>query len=296
MRLKFKFTATNGRMRTVQAYFAVVVIALMTAAVPTHGLFGQDAPKTIGGQLTPDVAWHIENSVLYISGKGVVPTTMFGARSAWNDYRSLFHSVVIADGITNVGKNVFIGYKNITSLTIGGDVKDIATNAFNTCKLLSVVEVKSATPPDISLSTFYKVNFKKAKLIVPAGTKATYEADPFWSQFAVIEESTQPAKVQSEPVKTLTQPCSIHLTRTANFVGGGVKVRVFLNGAEQEALGNNQTISMQTDRDKNELYIQQGKKRAVAIRRFDATAGGDVRIEFSYFNGYMAIMGQENDE
>ena len=275
---------------------AVLAIASILAVMPVSDLYGQDASKTIGGELTPDIAWHIENNTLYISGKGVVPTTMFGARSAWNDYRALFHTVVIEDGITGVGQNVFIAYKNLSSLTIGEDVKDLAPNSFNSCKNLSVVEVKGAIPPDISLSTFYKVKFKNAKLIVPAGTKTTYEADPLWNQFSKIEESAQPAKVQPATVKTLAEPCIIHLTRTGNFVGGGVKLRVFLNGVEQEKLGNAQTITMQTDRDKNELYIQQGKKRAIVVRRFDATAGGDIHIEFSYFLGYMKIMGEENKE
>jgi hypothetical protein len=221
---------------------------------------------------------------------------MLGKRSAWYNARSLFHSVVIEDGITDVGKLVFNGYKNLTSLTVAGSVKDLMPNAFSGCKKLSIVEVKGSTPPDLSVGTFYGIKLKKAKLVVPAGTKATYEADPLWNRFGTIEESDQPAAVQSAaPVETLTEPCTIHLRRTSNFVGGGVSLRVFLNGVEQEKLANAQTIAIQTDRVRNELYIQQGKKNPVTIRRFDATAGGDISIEFSYFSGYMQIVG-DGDE
>ena len=146
---------------------AVLTIASIMAVITASGLYGQ----MIGGELTPDIAWRIENNTLYISGKGVVPSTMFGSRSAWYNYRSQFQSVVIENGITDVGQSVFVGYKNITRLTIAGSVKDFAPNAFNSCKKLSVVEVKGATPPDINFSTFYKVKMKNAKLIVPAGTK-----------------------------------------------------------------------------------------------------------------------------
>lgn len=281
-------------MKTKNLIAIMAFISIMTV-MPASGLNGQNSQETIGGEMTPEIAWRIEDNILYLSGKGIVPTTMFGAKSLWNDYRSLFHSVVIEDGITGLGQNIFIGYKNITSLTVAGSVKDFAPNAFNSCKKLSVVEVKGSIPPDTNLAAFYKVNFKNAKLIVPAGTKAIYEADPLWNKFVTIEESAQPADTQPTftPAETLEKPCIIQLTRTKNFVGGGVGVRVFLNGIEQEKLGNGETVAMQTDQVKNELYIQQGKNRPVAIRRFDATEEGDIRIEFSYFLGYMKIMDKE---
>jgi hypothetical protein len=271
-------------------FLAVLAFTTIMVVMSMSDLFGQDI---VGGELSPDISWRIENNTLYISGEGVVPSTMFGARSAWHSHRSLFNSVVIEDGITDLGQSLFVGYKNITSLTIAGSVKDFAVNAFNSCKNLSVVEVKGSTPPDISLSVFYKVKYKNAKLIVPVGTKEIYASDPLWSQFVKIEESGQPATDQPAPIGTLSEPGTIYLKRTSNFVGGGVNVQVFLNGVEQQKLGNAKTNVMQTDRDKNELYIQQGKRR-IAMRRFDATAGGDVHIEFSYFNGYMKIM-EEND-
>jgi len=270
----------------------LLVMVTIVALVPTSVLYGQD----IQGELTPEITWRIENGTLFISGKGVVPTTMFGARSAWNDYRSLFHAVNIEEGITFVGQNVFVGYKNITSLTVAESVKELAPNSFNSCKKLTAVEVKSAIPPDINVGTFYKVKFKKARLTVPAGTKATYQADPLWSKFTTIEESTQPPKVQSVAVESLATPCVIHLKRTSNFVGGGVNVKVFLNGVEQPMkLSNGQTILLETNRVQNELYLQAGKS-PIVVRRFDATSGGDIRIEYSYFFGYMKIMEDDNDE
>jgi len=269
---------------------AILAIVSIVAIMPASGLYGQDTQKKIGGELTPDIAWHIANDTLYISGQGVVPTTMFGAKSAWFDYRSQFHTVVIMAGITGLGKNVFTGYKDITSLIVAGSVKELGVNSFNSCKKLSVVEAKGAIPPDINATTFYGVKLKTAKLIVPAGTKSIYEADALWNKFSMMEESAQPAEVQPVPNETLSEPCNIHLTRTSNFIGGGVSLRVFLNGVEQSKLGNASTIDMQTDKANNMLYIQQGKDRAVAIRRFVATAGGDIRIEFSFFNGYMKIL------
>ena len=272
--------------------FALLAVATIVALMPSSVLYGQD----IKGELTPEIRWRIENGTLFISGQGVVPTTMLGQQSAWNNYRSRFHAVNIEEGITFIGQNVFVSYKNITSLTVGGSVKELAPSSFNSCKKLMTVEVKGAIPPDINMATFYKVKLKKAKLIVPAGTIATYKADPLWNKFGVIEESTQPPTVQPAPVASLATPCVIHLKRTSNFVGGAVSLKVFLNGQEASMkLGNAQTILLETDRDQNLLYLQYGKT-PIVVRRFDATAGGDIRIEYSHFYGYMKILEDNIDE
>ncbi|MDR2148372.1 MAG: hypothetical protein LBE91_18170 [Tannerella sp.] len=275
---------------------AILAIITMLALVPASVLYGQDTPGKIGGELTPEISWRIEDGVLYLSGQGVVPTTMLGTRSAWYDYRANFHSVVIEDGITGVGQNVFMGY-NITSLTVAGSVRDLAPNSFR-CKKLSVVEVKGAIPPDIGFTVFYGVKYKKAKLVVPAGTKAAYEADPLWRKFITMEESAEPPTVQPAPDEALTEPCIIHLRRSSNFISGGAKLSVFLNGVEQQKIGNGQTVMLQTDRLKNELYIIYGKKLPYAVRRFDATAGGDIHIDFSIFLGNLKIVeeGEESQE
>jgi len=274
---------------------AILILIFIVAVVRMPDLYGQESAENIGGELTPDITWRIENNILYLSGNGVVPTTMYGAKSAWFNYKSQFHSVVIEDGITGVGQNIFIGYKNLRSLTIAGTVKDIPTNAFNTCTSLSLIELRGAIPPDINITTFYKLKFNNVKLIVPSGTKATYKDDPFWGQFINVEESTFQVAANPATPELLEAPCTIRLTRTTNFVGGGVKLNVFLNGSEMEKLGNGQTIEMRTDRAKNMLFIKQGK-RPVTVRRFDATAGSNVNIEFSYFLGNMKIIEDGKEE
>ena len=109
-----------------------------------------------------------------------------------------------------------------------------------------------------------------------------YEADPLWNKFPTIEESAEPAVVQHIPVETFATPCTIHLTRTAHFFGAAAKVTIVLNGVEVGKLGNNKSMVIQTNRSKNELVIKQGK-HALAVRRFDATAGGEINIEFSTY-------------
>ena len=263
----------------------LIVLAIATIVTLKLVVFVRDTRD----ESTPEITWRIENDTLFISGKGVIPATMIGKWSAWHKYRSEFHSINIEEGITFVGQNVFYRYKNITSLTVAGSVKELAPNSFNSCKNLTTVEMKGAIPPDVNVRSFYRVKFNNVKLIVPAGTNATYEADPFWSKFATIEESTQPPTEQLVAVEPLTIPCVVQLKRTANIMGCLMKVKVFLNGVEQtKKLISGQTIEMGTDRVQNVLYLQHGKE-PIAVRRFDATAGGEIRIEYSYFFAYMEI-------
>jgi hypothetical protein len=94
--------------------------------MPALKAYGQET----GGEMSSEVRWYIEGETLYLSGKGVVPTTMFGQQSPWHPYRSQFNAVVIEEGITRVGKYVFNRYKNITSLTIAGSVESLDANCF----------------------------------------------------------------------------------------------------------------------------------------------------------------------
>ena len=266
----------------------LVAIATVMAVMPLSILYGQDTQ----GELSSDVAWRIENNTLYISGKGFVPTVMFRQKPAWDKSRSLFNAVVIEDGITLVGKNIFAGY-NITSLSVAGSVKELSNESFSKCSKLTTVELKGATPPDLNHTTFTGVNVKKVKLIVPAGTKSTYLDDPLWSQFGTIEESTLTA--QAAPAEKLTQPCTIQLRRKGGAIA--VKFPVFLNGQEQEKLASGNTITLQTDQAHNMLYIKQGNA-PLAVRRFEAKAGGEVIITVVYImktNVYMT-MGEGDGE
>jgi hypothetical protein len=248
----------------------------MVCAMSALKAYGQE----IGGELSSEVKWRIEGETLYISGKGVAPTTMFGQQSPWRPYRSQFNAVVIEEGITKVGKNVFNGYKNVTSLTIAGSVESLDANSFSGCSKLATVEIKSAIPPSISVATFVSSKIKKAKLVVPAGCKSGYKDIPFWNKFGAIEESEQPAVDADEVSRTLATPCVIRLYREARYSGGAVDLNVYLNGVEQKKLGNGETIEMTTDCLKNAIAIK-WRKSDMGYFRFDAVSGGEIQINYS---------------
>jgi hypothetical protein len=257
----------------------------MICAMPVLCAYGQE----IGGEMTPEVKWYIEGETLHISGTGVAPSTVFGQQSPWYPYRSQFNAVVIEEGITGVGKYVFNGYKNITSLTVAASVESLDGNSFSGCSRLARVEVKSAIPPGLTIGTFILSKIKKAKLIVPDGCIDEYKATPFWDKFGAVEESGQAATDADEVNRTLDEPCTVRLHREARFSGAAASLRVYLNGVEQEKLGNGKTVEMKTDRLKNRVTIK-WRKSNMGYFRFDAIPGGEIQINYSAATTNFTIM------
>jgi hypothetical protein len=265
--------------------------AIIISLISMQAIYAQEENIPKNGELSDEIKWNIENDTLFLSGSGVIPTTMFGARSAWHYSRSIFSAIVIEEGITDVGKNIFNGYKNIKSITISKTVKSIDANSFSLCKNLVSVEVKSIIPPDINYATFALSKLKKATLIVPKGTKSAYLSDPLWNMFGTIEEnanSEYSEEMLAEVNATIDPPCTIYLSRSSNFLGKSASLSVFLNGIEQEKLNNASTVVFKTSKLKNTLLIMQGKSRSV-IRRFDAKPGGEIHLDFSYFLGLIKV-------
>lgn len=134
--------------------------------------------------------------------------------SAFNNCTRL-RSIIIPNSVTSIGSTAFYTCNSLTNITIPNGVTSIANNVFNYCSSLTSITIPSAvtsigsnalkigfssnkatitmlrtTPPTIQSSTFDAS--KLQKIIVPAGTSATYKAATNWSNFAdYIEEAVQ---------------------------------------------------------------------------------------------------------
>lgn len=124
-------------------------------------------------------------------------------------------SITIPNSVTIINGNIFYGCSSLTSVTIPDSVINIESNAFYNCTSLTRVTIPNSvtrigssalqigsstnkatitmlptTPPTIQSSTFNKSYLQK--IIVPAGTGATYKAATNWSNFAdYIEEAAE---------------------------------------------------------------------------------------------------------
>ncbi|GHT07019.1 hypothetical protein FACS189423_11830 [Bacteroidia bacterium] len=104
-------------------------------------------------------------------------------------------SIIIPNSVTRIGRRAFDGCYKLASIFIPNSVASIDNYAFGYCDALKKVEVQWNTPLVVPSGLFgeigfIRIDFSAATLIVPAGTKALYEAADVWKNFGTIEEKT----------------------------------------------------------------------------------------------------------
>ena len=79
------------------------------------------------------VTWSLDNGTLTIGGTGPLDSV------PWSDDRDQVHTVIIGDGVTGIGRELFKNHRNLERITISGSVTSIGFEAFYGCKSLTEV-------------------------------------------------------------------------------------------------------------------------------------------------------------
>ena len=88
------------------------------------------------------IDWKLENGTLTISGRNIyMPNYEIAFDTPWYDDRLKIETVVIEDGVINIGKNAFFDCSNLSSITIPNSVTSIGDNAFYGCSGLTSVTI-----------------------------------------------------------------------------------------------------------------------------------------------------------
>lgn len=90
-----------------------------------------------------------ETGILYIYPRTNKPSGING----WTNYKTYIRSVVIAEGILQIGYNDFMGCSNLTSIYIPESVGEISNNAFENCTSLTSITIPEKVSK-INTSTF----------------------------------------------------------------------------------------------------------------------------------------------
>ena len=77
-----------------------------------------------------------------ISGNGAIEDIDKKDCTPWHDERSNIQTIVIKNGVTDIGTCVFCGYTNLTSITIPSSVKRLGDSAFGECSNLEFVDIQ----------------------------------------------------------------------------------------------------------------------------------------------------------
>ena len=97
-------------------------------------------------------------------------------------------SITLPNNITSIGKCAFSGCSSLTSVNIPKGVTSIGDDAFQDCYNLTTIVSELEEPITVSLWLFKSIS-PNAKLIVPKGSKAAYQAEEGWNQITNIVEA-----------------------------------------------------------------------------------------------------------
>jgi len=123
----------------------------------------------------------------------------------WYGIRDEIRSIVIADKISSTGLECFWECNNVTSFTIPSSLTSWMSSQFFDSSVLTDVTVVWEIPFVIYSPPYPPGYFSSVTLHVPSGTKALYQAHPFWGQFGTIDDGTSGVKTWNlTPTMTAT--------------------------------------------------------------------------------------------
>ncbi len=113
--------------------FAVTAIPVVsTASAPVSGTCGKN------------VVWSLEDGKLTVSGDGAMRNYPSPSDTPWFEYSDSISSVVISDGITDIGKNAF-AYCRISEVSLPPSVTSVRNGAFSFCYKLKSFKAAGLT-------------------------------------------------------------------------------------------------------------------------------------------------------
>ena len=88
-----------------------------------------------------EISWNLDNGVLTISGEGAMDNYTKAANQPWYQDREKITSVVVEDGITEIGNFAFYGLTNLNDVYIADSVTKIDGYAFKNCTALTDIQL-----------------------------------------------------------------------------------------------------------------------------------------------------------
>ena len=118
------------------------LIAELVATGYSETVSAVDEKNGISGSYSENIKWTLDaDGVLTLSGEGEIPDLTESA--PWSSRRADIQTIIVEDGITSIGKDVFIGLEDLTSVSLPKGIKSISDNAFYKC-----INLKTINFPD----------------------------------------------------------------------------------------------------------------------------------------------------
>lgn len=173
-------------MKNVVKAFSVAIIALFAMLlVPDVNAFASTANGNCGVAGGDNVTWELDGGVLTISGTGEMADYESSSAVPWNSYKTDIKSVVVSEGVENIGAYAFFGLTSMESATIAGSVTSIGRVAFMRCEKLKNVTFQDGIElTDIGEKCF-ALCYALESIVIPSTVENIGEA--VFTQCEVVE-------------------------------------------------------------------------------------------------------------
>lgn len=121
----------------------IIVAALLAAFISMQIFASRVEAGTASGTCGAGVDWTLNTSTgeMNISGSGSIEDYDGYASAPWHSYTTIIKKIIIAKGVTGIGKNAFANCSTASSVTIPESVTKIGSNAFFGCEALTKVNI-----------------------------------------------------------------------------------------------------------------------------------------------------------
>ena len=148
--------------------------ATYAAAEPWSGFNIVDPYEgTCGANLT--YVYTPDNHTLTISGSGAMTAFSNSDAVPWSSFREDIATLVLPEGLTNIGNYAFYGCTALTSVTIPSSVTNIGQYGFKDCTSLANIYAPKKYSPNVTTNTFENIP-ATAILHVTLGRKSEYSS------------------------------------------------------------------------------------------------------------------------
>ncbi|MFC4674203.1 leucine-rich repeat protein [Dysgonomonas termitidis] len=197
---------TNRRNNFMAAMLLLIALCIATAA--TAQTWNISDNSTSGNNVTATLS----DGTLTIGGTGNMADFDVSAEgnAPWYNSRSAIQTVVIENGVTNIGNTAFRDCANLQWITISEGVKIIGVRAFENCTSLPAVTIPlsvltiennafknciglksianlSTIPQSINSNVFQGVTISSIYLATQKETTETYKTANIWKNFKYVE-------------------------------------------------------------------------------------------------------------
>ena len=127
--------------RMISLLLSLVLLAGMTAVVPSVGAAETQSEQTDASGTTGSCTWSLSGTVLTISGNGRMKdyNVSYGTKTPWG---TNITQVIVNYGVTYIGEDAFYGCENLTEVHLAdGTLTEIGESAFAMCKNLEEIVI-----------------------------------------------------------------------------------------------------------------------------------------------------------